>query len=94
MIVLNNRLSTTMLLLTIPCVLNIWLNQWILTEVEWLMVKVEWLMVKRVGLQREKNLKWGECNTLYNMLCTALLLLALAFWVNPLTQLVELWFLT
>lgn len=38
--------------------------------------------------------KWGECNTLYNMLCTALLLLALAFWVNPLTQLVELWFLT
>lgn len=47
MIVLNNRLSTTMLLLTIPCVLNIWLNQWILTE-------VEWLMVKRVGLQRRK----------------------------------------
>lgn len=38
--------------------------------------------------------KWGECNTLYNMLCTALLLLALALWVNPLTQLVELWFLT
>lgn len=38
--------------------------------------------------------KWGKCNTLYNMLRTAMLLLALALWVNPSTQLVELWFLT
>lgn len=65
MIVLNNRLSTTMLLLTIPCVLNIWLNQWILTE-------VEWLMVKRVGLQREKNLKKSGENAILCKICFAL----------------------